>query len=164
MNPADPRNATSLVDELLLVTDLEEFISYRFTVAITTSAGSMPSIDSGCIRTNPTGNKVYYILCGCGLYNYFYMCNKMVRLSMYMYSFHRPHHTPHTRVAPAVAPEVAPLTVTSNTSATLKWEELPIIQRNGIISHYIIKLSNDRDNSTQLYNTTNLSLNLTGNL
>ncbi|XP_064396510.1 phosphatidylinositol phosphatase PTPRQ-like isoform X2 [Halichondria panicea] len=118
MNPADPRNATSLVDELLLVTDLEEFISYRFTVAITTSAGSMPSIDSGCIRTNPT--------------------------------------------APAVAPEVAPLTVTSNTSATLKWEELPIIQRNGIISHYIIKLSNDRDNSTQLYNTTNLSLNLTG--
>ena len=148
MNPTNPRNGSSLVDELLLVTDLEEFISYQFTVAITTSAGSTPSIDSGCIRTNSTGNKNY---------------NKMVQL--YMYTHTRPHTThTHTRVAPAVAPEVAPLTVTSNTSATLKWEELPIIQRNGIISHYIIKLSNDRDNSTQLYNTTNLSLNLTGNL
>ncbi len=56
MNPADPRNAVSLVNELLLVTGLEEFISYRFTVAITTSAGSISSVESGCALTNPTGN------------------------------------------------------------------------------------------------------------
>ncbi len=56
MNPADPRNAVSLVNELLLVTGLEEFISYQFTVAITTSAGSTSSVESGCALTNPTGN------------------------------------------------------------------------------------------------------------
>ena len=55
----DPRLAytqslTSALSENITIEELQEFVSYVFSVAVETSAGRSPPVD-GCFMTTPTG-------------------------------------------------------------------------------------------------------------
>ncbi len=57
-NTADPRDVVTVETEYLVITDLEEFVSYQFTVSIATSVGATPSDERSCIQTDPAGTRL----------------------------------------------------------------------------------------------------------
>ena len=66
---------------------------------------------------------------------------------------------------PGRAVNITNFLITSNTTASVSWRELPAIERNGEITGYIINLTNlDADDSNQINSTSSVDLNfdLTG--
>ena len=123
----------------ILVTRLEEYVNYDISVRAYTSVGPGPYSDPVTERTLEDG-KVPMIL--------FYVSSVVL------------YNIMGISTEPAASPENVRATATSSTTIMVTWEEVPAIDRNGIIVNYEVQfepLQFTGELETEAINTTSLS-------
>ena len=137
----------STTDLSVNITGLEEYVEYNISVRAYTSVGPGPYSDPVSERTLEDGTYFIY---------------PIILFPLWYYSL---HHNYILSTEPAAAPENVQATAISSTTILVTWEEVLAISQNGIIVNYDVRvepLQFTGELETQIINTTDLSVNVTG--